>query len=136
MPLLNELKQWADDNRHKVPKDSLAGKAFTYLSNQWPRLISYCQEGRLQISNILAENAIRPFALGRKNWLFADTPKGAVASAMYYSFIETAKANGLDPYDYLRDMLKQLPYATTVEQLERLLPWNIQKLNAAKNQLR
>ena len=126
-PLLIELKQWADENRHKVPKDSLTGKAFTYLCNQWPTLIGYCEDGQLHISNILAENAIRPFAIGRKNWLFADTPKGAKASALYYSLIETAKANGLDPFDYLRTMLKQLPYATTVEEMEALLPWNIKK---------
>ena len=126
-PLLEELKRWADDHRHKVPKDSLTGKALTYLDNQWPRLIRYCEDGRLQISNILAENAIRPFAVGRKNWLFADTPKGAEASAIYYSLIETAKANGLEPYEYLRTMLKRLPYATTVEALEALLPWNMKR---------
>lgn len=124
-PLLNELKLWADEHRSKVPKDSLTGKAFTYLCNQWPTLTGYCEDGRLHISNILAENAIRPFAIGRKNWLFADTPKGAKASAIYYSLIETAKANGVDPFDYLRTMLKQLPYANTVEELEALLPWNM-----------
>jgi len=127
-PLLDELKQWADNNRHKVPKDSLTGKAFTYLCNQWPRLIGYCDDGRLQISNILAENAIRPFAIGRRNWLFADTPKGAEASAIYYSLIESAKANEVEPYEYFRRMLKQLPYATTVEELEALLPWNMKKV--------
>ena len=75
----------------------------------------------------MAENAIRPFAVGRKNWLFSDTPKGAEASAIYYSLIETAKANGLEPYGYLACMLKKLPYATTVEDLEMLLPWNLKK---------
>jgi transposase len=124
-PLLGALKKWADENRHKAPKDSLTGKAFTYLCNQWPKLIGYCENGHLHMSNILAENAIRPFAIGRKNWLFADTPQGAKASALYYSLIETTKANGVDPYDYLSKMLKQLPYASTVEEFEALLPWNM-----------
>ncbi len=87
----------------------------------------YCGNGELPISNILAENAIRPFCIGRRNWLFSDTPKGAKASALYYSLIETAKANGLEPYDYFQTILKQLPYADTVEKLEALLPWNLNK---------
>ena len=62
--------------------------------------------------------------VGRRNWLFSDTPKGANASAIYYSLIETAKANGLEPYDYFKDMLKKFPYAETMEDLEKLLPWN------------
>lgn len=124
-PILEELKKWADENRHKVPKDSLTGKAFTYLCNQWPRLIVYCTNGRLHISNILAENSFRPHALGRKNWLFADSVKGAHAIANYYSLIESAKMNGIEPYDYFCHILAKLPYATTVEQLEELLPWNV-----------
>jgi transposase len=114
-----------DDNQHKVPKDGLTGKAMTYLSNQWDKLMVYCSNGEWSISNILAENAIRPFVIGRKAWLFSDTPKGAQASAIHYSLIETAKANGLEPYEYLNQVLKALPYADTVEQIEALLPWNI-----------
>ena len=125
IPALEKLKAWADKNHDKVPKDSLTGKAMFYLRNQWPKLIRYCEDGRLPISNCLAENAIRPFVIGRKAWLFADTPKGAHASAIYYSLIETAKMNGLDPYAYLRQLLAQLPYADSVEKYEALLPWNI-----------
>jgi hypothetical protein len=125
IPVLEKLKAWADKNHDKVPKDSLTGKAMFYLRNQWPKLIRYCEDGRLPISNCLAENAIRPFVIGRKAWLFADTPKGAHASAIYYSLIETAKANGLDPYAYFRQLLSQLPYADSVEKYEALLPWNI-----------
>ncbi len=125
VPLLNDFKDWVDGNIGKVEKDSLTWKALSYSRNQWPRLIKYCDDGRLQMSNILAENAIRPFVCGRKAWLFADTPKGARASATYYSLIETAKANGLEPYDYLYKMLKRLPYAEKVEDFEALLPWNI-----------
>ena len=131
LPVLKKLKAYLDDNQHKVPKDGLTGKAMTYLSNQWDKLMVYCSNGELSISNILAENAIRPFVIGRKAWLFSDTPKGAKASAIHYSLIETAKANGLEPYVYLTQVLKALPYADTVEKIEALLPWNIKNSNFA-----
>jgi len=127
IPILNKLKNHLNNNQHKVPKDSLTGKAMTYLSNQWKKLVVYCTNGELHISNILAENAIRPFVIGRKAWLFSDTPAGAHASAVHYSLIETAKANDLEPYEYLKQVLTALPYAETVESLEALLPWNIKK---------
>jgi transposase len=131
LPVLKKLKAYLDDNQHKVPKDGLTGKAMTYLSNQWDKLMVYCSNGELSISNILAENAIRPFVIGRKAWLFSDTPKGAQASAIHYSLIETAKANGLEPYVYLNQVLKALPYADTIEKIEALLPWNIKNSNFA-----
>jgi transposase len=81
LPILGKLKKWLEINQSKVPKESLTGKAMTYLHNQWEKLTVYCGDGRLRISNILAENAIRPFAVGRKAWLFCDTPEGAKASA-------------------------------------------------------
>jgi len=124
-PLLDDLKDWLDKNIAKVSKDSATYTAINYTLNQWPKLIRYCDDGRLNISNVAAENAIRPFVIGRKGWLFADTPNGAKASATHYSLIETAKANGLEPYRYLKAVFKRLPYAETVEQLEALLPWNI-----------
>ena len=124
-PQLENIRQWLDKHKDKVPKDGKIGQAFTYLDNQWDKLVVYCESGKLAISNIKAENAIRPFAIGRKNWMFADTPQGAYASATYYSLIETAKANDLEPYDYFRAILKALPYADSVEKLEALLPWNI-----------
>ena len=126
-PLLEDLKTWLDKNKDKVLKDSLTSKAIHYTLNQWDKLVRYIDDGSTPISNILAENAIRPFCVGRRNWLFSDTPKGAKASALYYSLIETAKANGLEPYDYLRGILAKLPYADTVEKLEALLPWNFKK---------
>ena len=131
LPVLKKLKAYLEDNQHKVPKDGLTGKAMTYLSNQWGKLMVYCSNGEMNISNILAENAIRPFVIGRKAWLFSDTPKGAQASAIHYSLIETAKANGLEPYAYLTQVLKALPYADTVEKIEALLPWNIKNPNFA-----
>ena len=75
--------------------------------------------------NNRCENAIRPFVIGRKGWLFSDTVQGAVASANLYSLVEAAKANGLEPYAYLARLFARLPYATTVEDFETLLPWNV-----------
>ena len=124
-PLLDDLKGWLQNNASRVPKNSLTAKAITYTLNQWDYLIGYCEDGRLQISNALAENAIRPFAVGRRNWLFADTSRGAKASATIYSLIETAKANKLEPYEYLRHVLAHIAAADTVEKVEALLPWNI-----------
>jgi len=125
VPILNDLKQWMNNNLGKSPKDSLLSKALVYMRNQWPKLIRYCDDGDFPISNIRAENAVRPFVIGRKNWLFADTPKGAHASGVFYSLIETAKANEIDPYAYLRHIFKQLPHADTLDQVEALLPWNV-----------
>ncbi|MGR5488133.1 IS66 family transposase, partial [Vibrio alfacsensis] len=110
-----------------VPSEGLTGKAVSYMLNQWSKLVAYCDNGELRISNIMAENAIRPFAVGRRAWLFADTPSGAQASATCYSLIETAKLNGLEPYSYLHTLLSKLPYAETVEDIEALLPWNLTK---------
>ncbi|WP_281401064.1 IS66 family transposase [sulfur-oxidizing endosymbiont of Gigantopelta aegis] len=138
LPLLEKIRTWVDNTLGKVPNDSLTGKALTYIDNQWPKLTVYCEDGRLNISNVLAENAIRPFCVGRKAWLFSDTPKGAHASAVHYSFIETAKANDIEPYAYMVYVLTQLPYADTVEKLEALLPWNFKKseLEKVKNAVR
>lgn len=124
-PLLEDLHQWLQANQHKIPKDSLTYDAIRYALNQWPTLIGYCEDGRLHISNALAENAIRPFAVGRRNWLFADTARGAKASATCYSLIETAKTNGLEPFRYIEYVLSRIGEANTVEKLEALLPWNV-----------
>jgi len=124
-PVLDDLKIWLEENSRRVPKDSLTWVAINYTLNQWDLLIGYCEEGRLNISNALAENAIRPFAVGRRNWLFSDTPRGARASATCYSLIETAKANGLEPYAYLHHVLKHIAAADTLEKIEALLPWNM-----------
>lgn len=127
--VLQKLKKWLEVNKPRIAKDSLTGKAMTYLHNQWDKLIVYCTDGQLRISNIMAENAIRPFAIGRRAWLFADTPAGANASAVHFSLIETAKLHGLEPYQYLNSIFKALPYAETVEDIEALLPWNFKTNN-------
>ena len=126
VPVLNDLKPWLEKNVSRVPKDSLTHKAIAYTLNQWEYLIGYCEDGHLNISNALAENAIRPFAVGRRAWLFADSSQGARASATCYSLVESAKANGLEPYTYLQHVLAHIAAADTVEKLEVLLPWNVE----------
>ena len=123
--LLEAFKAWLDVNATKVIQGSLTRKAMDYTLSQWSYLVGYCERGDLHMSNVLAENAIRPFALGRKAWLFADTPQGARASATCFSLIETAKANGLEPSRYIRHVLEHIGEAATLEQLETLLPWNV-----------
>jgi len=125
VPLLAEFKTWLDDNVGKVMNGSLTRKAMAYTLAQWPYLVGYCEQGYLHISNILAENAIRPFAVGRKAWLFADSTQGAKASATCYSLLETAKANELEPSAYINYVLAQIGEANTLEKLEALLPWNV-----------
>ena len=110
-------------------KDGVCGALTGYLHRQWPRLIGYLQRGDLPIDNNPAENAIRPFVVGRKAWLFSDTPAGARASALIYSLVETAKANEIEPYLWLRQVLRALPTASTVEHFEALLPWNLNAEN-------
>ena len=105
-----------------MPK-GLLGTALGYLNKNWEKLIRYAEDGDVNIDNNLAENAIRPFVIGRKNWLFSATPRGAQASAAIYSLIETAKANSLEPYVYLCKVFNQLPSMTTTEELQALLPW-------------
>jgi transposase len=122
-PLLIEFKKWLDKSALQVPPKSAIGKAIAYSLNQWPKLIRYLEDGRLSIDNNRAERAIKPFVIGRKNWLFSNTARGAKASAILYSVIETAKANGLVPFDYLNYLLEELPRKP--ETIEHLLPWNV-----------
>jgi transposase len=129
-PVLARLRQWLDDSLPTVPPGTLIGKALNYLHNEWPKLIRYLEDGRLEMDNNLAENAIRPFVVGRKNWLFSDSVHGVKASANLYSLVETAKANGLEPYQYLRRVFTVLPQAETVEDIESLLPWAVKKIPA------
>jgi len=126
-PVLDELRSWLDETLVQVPPQSATGKALNYLHNEWDKLIRYLDDGRLEIDNNGAENAIRPFVVGRKNWLFSASIKGVNASANLYSLIETAKANGLEPYAYLRHLFAELPKVETVAAIEALLPGNLRK---------
>lgn len=129
-PVLAKLRAWLEASLPGVPPGTLTGKALNYLNNEWPKLVRYLEDGRLEIDNNLAENAIRPFVIGRKNWLFSDSVHGVKASANLYSLVETAKANGLEPYQYLRQVFTVLPQADTVEAIESLLPWAVKKIPA------
>ena len=124
LPLLAQLKAWLEKTQPQVTAQNALGKAVNYLASNWSRLERYIEAGHLPIDNNAAERAIRPFVIGRKNWLFSDTPKGATASAQLYSLVETAKANGREPYAWLRHVLERLPTASSVEDYEALLPWN------------
>ena len=108
-PVLDALFSWAQEKQKVTPPKSALGKALHYLKEQWPYLVRYLEDGRLEISNNRAERSIKPFVMGRKNWLFANTPAGAQASAVIYSLIETAKENDLDPYRYLVWLLHNAP---------------------------
>ena len=123
-PLLEEYFAWL--NTVHPEKGSKLEEAVRYNLNQKENLCAFLNNGEVPISNNLAENAIRPFTLGRKNWLFCDTPKGAEASAIVYSIVETAKANGIEPFAYLQYVLVQLPYlgkSPSHEEMESLMPW-------------
>jgi transposase len=108
-------------------KQGKLAKALTYLNNQWLKLAPYTENGAWPIDNNRAENAVRPFVIVRKNWIFAATPKGASASANLYSLIETAKANGLEPSAYLTEVFTKLLQVNNVEDIEALLPWNVKE---------
>ncbi|EPZ49158.1 IS66 family transposase, partial [Alicyclobacillus acidoterrestris] len=108
-----------------LPK-SLLGKAIGYCLNRWPKLVAFLEDGNLEIDNNRAERAIKPFVMGRKAWLFSNTPSGARASAMIYSIVETAKENGLSPLHYLTYLFEQMPNVDidNPETLRDLLPWS------------
>ena len=120
-PVIEEFEKFLQENINALPS-SLFGKAINYSQRQWPRLTQFLESGHVPIDNNLAENAVRPFAVGRKNWLFSYSAKGASASAFFYTLTETAKANGLEPYKYLLHLFEKLPFASTIEDYKKLLP--------------
>ena len=121
-PLAEEFFAWANSRSDILPKMPM-GKAIKYANDQREWLDNFWLDGRLELSNNRAENAIRPFVIGRKNWLFCNSQKGAKASSVVYSIIETAKANGLKPFEYLNFLFEAMPNATTA-QIVSLLPWS------------
>jgi transposase len=125
VPVLKKIYELLLASIHAVLPGSLLGQALHYLSSQWPKLERYVESGEYPIDNNGCENSIRPFVVGRRNWLFADTVGGANASANLYSLLETCKVNGVDGYRYLHALLIALPGAKTPDDFEALLPWNI-----------
>lgn len=122
-PIVEKLKAWVDELSPQVRPKSLLGKALAYLLGQWPKLLHFLEKPYLRLDTNLVENAIRPFVVGRKAWLFSATVQGADASAALYSIVVTARANGLEPFEYLKRLFEALPRANTPEDYEALLPW-------------
>lgn len=125
LPIIEKLEAWLKKSLPSVLPGSAIGKALSYLHNQWDHMIVFLQDGSFPIDNNLAENAIRPFVIGRKNWLFSTSQRGAEASANLYSLVESAKLNNIEPYAYLCKVFADLPNATSIEDIEILLPWNV-----------
>ena len=123
-PILVEFKQWIEQVQSKVLPSAGLGQALAYTTNHWAGLNQYINDGRLEIDTNRTENSIRPFVVGRKAWLFSATQGGARASANRYSLIETAKANGHEPYAYLRKVFERLSNNTDGK-IDDLLPWNL-----------
>jgi transposase len=121
-PVLKQLRAFLDRNQARTAPQTALGKALTYLDNQWAHLVRYLEDGAYPIDNNRAENAIRPFVIGRKNFLFSQSIPGVRANANLYSLIETAKAHGLDPHAYLRQVFERLTQVQSVEDFEPLLP--------------
>jgi len=126
-PVLNEFRTWLEKRKDEVPESTKLGTAISYSLSQWDKLIKYLESPYLTPDNNACENAIRPFVIGRKNWLFNQSPEGAESSAGMYTLIETAKQNGLVPFKYLMALFKKAPFASSTEDWEKLLPWNIFK---------
>ncbi len=122
LPLLEKFHAWLLDLKPKASPQGPLGKAIHYSLNNWSKLILYLEDGRLNIDNNPVENILRPFAIGRRNWLFCGNHKGARAAALIYSLIESAKANHLKPFEYLKYLLTEIKSATTEADLLKLLP--------------
>lgn len=125
-PVLDSFKVWLDYWSSRVTRKSALGKAIYYCRNQWKKLEAFMLDGRLEIDNNRSERSIKPFVIGRKNWLFSNTPKGATASAIIYSIIETSKENELNPFEYLIYLLDTLPNIDieNIDEIDNILPWS------------
>ncbi len=134
-PILDELYKWLEtESKRTLPKSKL-GEAINYSLKQWHKLMAFLKDGRLAVDNNLAERAIKPFVIGRKNWIFSKSPKGATASGICYSIIETAKANNLKPFQYLTYLFEKLPNidVRNMGELDALLPWSESIPNTLRN---
>jgi transposase len=124
-PVLDDLKVRLNALSSQTSPKGFLGKAVNYTLKNWPLLVRYLENGNIPPDNNAAENAIRPFVVGRKNWLFSGHPTGARASSCLYSLIETSKACGLKPYEYLRYLFENIPFAESMVDYENLLPQNL-----------
>lgn len=125
LPILEQFHQWLKEKAQNIPPSQKLAQAVFYTLGEWEYLIAYLQSPDLTPDNNLSENAIRPFVLGRKNWLFSGSPEGAKSSCFLYSLIETAKQNGRNPSDYLTHLFLKAPYCRSQDDWQALLPWNV-----------
>uniref|UniRef100_UPI0003659479 IS66 family transposase n=1 Tax=Effusibacillus pohliae TaxID=232270 RepID=UPI0003659479 len=126
-PVVDAFLAWLRAQKSNVLPKSLLGTAIHYCLNQWEKLEAFLKDGRLELDNNRSERSIKPFVMGRKNWLFSNTPRGAKASATIYSIIETAKENGLNPFQYLTWLFEELPQLADLKDptaLDHFLPWS------------
>jgi hypothetical protein len=125
-PVIEKFKDWLQYQRPRVLPKSPLGAAVKYCQNQWDKLTAFLLDGRLELDNNRSERSIKPFVIGRKNWLFSNTPKGASSSAVIYSIIETAKENGLNPFEYLKYLFDNLPNINLkdINALDEFMPWS------------
>jgi transposase len=126
-PVFQRLRTWLESRKPQVPPSTLLGKAIGYALAQWPKLVGYLDSPWVKPDNNACEQAIRPFVIGRNNWVISGSPAGATASAAWYSLIETSKINGVEPYLYLRCILSRLPDSEAPEDFMPLLPWKLDK---------
>jgi hypothetical protein len=124
-PIMEQLHQTLLHYQDQAPPTSILGRAINYPINQWPKLVAYLENGQIRIDNNDCERAIKPFVIGRKNWLFSNSEKGAQASSIIFSIIETCKANEINSYDYLRYLFANIHKAQTNQDLRSILPYNI-----------
>ena len=123
LPILNDFKAWLD-SLNVLPKGAL-GQAITYTKNQWPKLLTYLEDGHISIDNNVTERDIRPFTTGRKNWMFSTSVGGAKASANLYSLVMTCRANDINPYYYFRHLFTELPTRSLADDMSDLMPWKV-----------
>jgi transposase len=127
-PILEKFKAWVDDLLPATPPMSALGKALGYTARQWPKLVRHLDHPEIPVDNNYVERQIKSYATGRRAWLFAYDAAGAQASANLYSLVMTCRANDVEPYAYLNHLFEHLPAASTVAQVEALLPWNVKAL--------
>ncbi len=126
-PLLEDLYHYLIEMHPRTYPKSPLGEAITYTINQWPKLLTYLEDGRLENNNNRSERAIKPFVIGRKGWLFADSVVGAEAAATLFSLVETCKHHAIEPYNWFRYVLQRIPSCQSEEEVEALLPFNIDR---------
>ena len=131
-PVVKEFKEWVDTLLPGTPPNSALGKALGYCVRQWPKLLLFLQHGEIPIHNNFVERQIKQYALGRRLWMFCYDKVGAQASANLFSLVMTARANGVEPFEYLSEVFEQLPAATTLEAIEALLPWSLKPVLDAR----